>query len=118
MKKKITILCCVVLVASAAAVTGHRMYLNSQMSDLMRANLEVLTQTESSNTMVRNFKSSDVWIVTGLTGQISIHLTDPGFTFGGTKTRYKCCIQGTDMDGCDFSKENAECAQYVIRPAH
>lgn len=106
------------LVVSATTVTGYRMYQNSKMTDLMRANMEVLTQNESSNTLVRNFKSSDVWIVTSLTGQISIHFTDPGIVFGATKTRYKCCIQGTDMDGCDFSKENTECAQYIIRSAH
>ena len=47
MKKKLTtIIVCTATVMSVAIFIGYRMYLNSQMTDLMRANLEALTNNE------------------------------------------------------------------------
>ena len=48
MKKKITILGCMVLVASAAAVTGYKMYRNSKVLTLVDANIEALSNDEDA----------------------------------------------------------------------
>ena len=34
------------------------------------------------------------------------------------KDRFRCCVNGTDMDACDFSIEDSQCAQYEVRNAH
>ena len=48
MKKKITILVCMVLVVSAAAVTGYKMYRNSKVLTLVDANIEALSNDEDA----------------------------------------------------------------------
>ena len=116
MKKKI-ILACATLVMSAAAVVGYKVFNGQRVTNLMSANLEALAQSESSG-LVRNFTSGPIWVETSRTGSITVHYKDPGFTSGSTVSRYICCLVGTDMDGCDFSKEDDICKRVVPRPAH
>ena len=45
--KKTIILACAALVMSAAAVMGYKVYQSTQITDLMKANLEALTGSET-----------------------------------------------------------------------
>lgn len=53
MKKTIAIWICMALVVSATTVTGYRMYQNSKMTDLMKANLEALSNSEENRPIGR-----------------------------------------------------------------
>ena len=108
---------CTALVVSAAAVVGVKAYNYYSMSPLMRANLEALSQGESQ-THISNFKSGYVWVLTHLNGRVEVSYEAPSWTFIGKKNRFRCCVNGTDMDACDFSKEDSQCAQYEVRNAH
>lgn len=107
---------CAALVVSAAVV-GVKAYNYYSMPELMRANLEALSQGENQ-THISNFKSGDVWVLTSLSGSITVSFEQPSWTFIGKKDRFRCCVNGTDMDTCDFSKEDPQCAQYEVRNAH
>ena len=108
---------CVALVVSAAAVVGVKAYNYYSMSPLMRANLEALSQGENQ-THISNFKSGDVRVLTHLNGRVEVSYEAPSLTFIGDKEKYRCCINGADMDACNFSKEDSQCAQYVVRNPH
>ena len=116
MKRKI-FLACAALVVSAAAVVGVNAYNYYSMPELMRANLEALSQGENQ-THISNFKSGDVWVLTHLNGRVEVSYEAPSWAFIGDKEKYRCCINGADMDACDFSKEDSQCAQYVVRNPH
>ena len=83
MKKKI-FMACAALVVSAAAVVGVKAYNYYSMSPLMRANLEALSQGESQ-THISNFKSGYVWVLTSLSGSITVSFEQPSWTFNGKK---------------------------------
>ena len=116
MKRKI-FLACAALVVSAAAVVGVNAYNYYSMPELMRANLEALSQGENQ-THISNFKSGNVWVLTHLNGRVEVSYEAPSWIFIGVKEKYRCCINGVDMDACNFSKEDSQCAQYVVRNPH
>ena len=116
--KKYFFMAMATLVVSAAAVVGVKAYNYYSMPELMRANLEALCNDGENNQLIRNFKSAEVWILTKISGEIEISYTKPSWTFMGTYENIVCCVNGTDMGGCDFSLENPKCAQYVVRNAH
>ena len=108
---------CTALVVSAAAVLGVNAYNYYSMPELMRANLEALSESENQY-HIPNFKSGNVWVLTHLNGRVEVSYEAPSWTFIGDEEKYKCCVNGTDMDACDFSKEDSQCAQYVVRNPH
>ena len=59
-----------------------------------------------------------MWVLTHLNGRVEVSYEAPSWTFIGKKDRFRCCVNGTDMDACDFSKEDPQCAQYEVRNAH
>jgi hypothetical protein len=63
--------------------------------------------------LCRNFKSSPCWYVSG--GQATIGSTP---WWANNYTVITCCVNGADIDGCDFSMENKECEQKVTRNPH
>ena len=97
--KKIYIAIAAMLFVAAFIATFLSIRSHNRMDDFFRANVDALTGYED-NTLVRNYKSEEKWLVTHLNGSIEI----------------KCCFMATDMDGCDFSMEDMKCKQYVERP--
>ncbi len=113
---------CGVFVLMGAAFATYTAVTKSpkEMSALTRQNLEALVQStrEGGSEYVRNFKSGDVWLVGNINMGISVHYTKPSLNFGVNIERIKCCLNGTDMDACNFSLEDSKYAQYVTRNAH
>jgi len=115
--KKTIILACAALVMSAAAVIGYKVLNGQRMTNLMAANLEALARSEYSS-LARNFKSGPIWVETNGYGNITLHYTNPGISFGSAISKYICCLVCADMDGCDFSKEDDICKRVLPRPAN
>jgi hypothetical protein len=77
--------------------------LNSQsnkLSAMASANTEALA-TPEGNGPCSNFKSHEYTILTGIISW----------------THYTCCVNGTDIDGCNFNLEDDWCKKNVKRNA-
>ena len=109
------ILACVTFASYTVATKSQK-----DISNLTIQNLEALVQStrEGGSEYVRNFKSGDVWLVGNINMGISVHYTKPSLNFGVNIEKIKCCLNGTDMDACNFSLEDSKCAQYVTRNAY
>ena len=70
----------------------------------------------TNSTHTSNFRRATVWINTSQSTGFS--LDRPFFWWLGSWTSIVCCVNGTDMDGCNFSVEDSQCAQRVIRNSH
>ena len=113
--KKIYIAIAAMLFVAAFIATFLSIRSHNRMDDFFRANVDALTGYED-NTLVRNYKSEEKWLVTHLNGSIEIVNHYPILSLGATCEKIKCCFMATDMDGCDFSMEDMKCKQYVERP--
>lgn len=70
----------------------------------------------SNPTHTSNFRRATVWINTSQS--TGFRLDRPFFWWLGSWTSIVCCVNGTDMDGCNFSLEDSQCAQRVTRNSH
>lgn len=122
MKKIIIEFVCVCFALVALCVSKN--YADSKSISV--SNIESLTSPEL---LQRNFKSGTAWYpASGTISASSTFTAEPGYatklswkiSVGASMTwnSYKCCLNGTDMDGCDFSLENSTCASFVIRNQH
>ncbi len=125
--KRIAQLCCAALVAAGIGLNIQNALADygigeSSLSLVAKpgsgTNSNPHSNTNGTGTLSRNFKSRDVWFRSSSSAIIDIKLKNPGFSFGTSWNHIKCCLQGTDMDGCDFSLENSDCKRVVDRPAH
>lgn len=93
MKKKI-FLACAALVVSAAAVVGVKAYNYYSMPELMRANLEALSQNEEGDLFykVAKYDICKLFLVTSVDGNIGT-----GIEIGAllTKAEVKATVQGS-----------------------
>ena len=86
------------------------------LEDLANANVETDGENGGANPTTSNFRRATVWINTSQS--TGFRLDRPFFWWLGTWTSIVCCVNGTDMDGCNFNLEDSQCAQRVIRNSH
>lgn len=122
MKKLIIEFACVCFALVALYVSKN--YTASK--SISESNIESLTSPE---TLQRNFIRGDAWYpASGSITLTSTFTSNPGYvtrlgmslSYGCSVSWncYVCCLNGTDMDGCDFSKEDSKCSSIVVRAQH
>jgi len=60
-----------------------------------------------------NKKSAEVWYTSSAT--LEIGSSPPWWSFGIGYESMICCVDGTDMDMCNYSNEDEECVRRVVR---
>ena len=107
---------CAALVVSAAAVVGIKAYNYYSMPELMRANLEALTQDEN-NTTLNGYKmervTKDIKITYGVTAGVELNgttITIADIEAGFYRAEISCCVS-TWMFWmkCPFDRQNKDC---------
>ena len=85
------------------------------LKEIVNSNVESLADGEGE--LTRNYIRTPVWYNSSVSAGLKIGTGPSWFelTFGGTWTKYMCCCPGTNMDGCDFTLEDAKCKQLAIR---
>ena len=88
------------------------------LNNVSKSNLDALCTDDEIVIHTPNFKSQEVYLLTEKTGEISISLTKPSVSFGGSYQSIVCCVNAKDIDACAFSLEDEKCARYIVRNAH
>ena len=102
MRRKI-FFACAALVVSVTAVVGVKAHNYYSMPELMRANLEALSSSES-NVFTEKYDSRWVYYKFG-----SKPVTYPSGDQEGYAYIHCCIYTGSEMDGCRFSNEDQLC---------
>lgn len=128
-KKRIAQYCCAALVAAGIGLNIQNAIADYGIGENSLSLVAVGGSNSGSNSnsnsnltnnpnVKSNFQRSVIWY----TGSASV-----GFSWTPTKPEVNgkvtwktaiCCIEGTDMDHCDFSLESRICKMVVTRPAH
>ena len=107
---------CVALVVSAAAVVGVKAYNYYSMPELMRANLEALTQDEDYG-FKKGYKLARVTKEIKITSNVSvgvelngIKITIADIEAGFYRAEISCCVSAVlPWMECPFKKQNENC---------
>ena len=115
--KKSLLISCALLTATMAFISIN-VHKQSSTLNVSKSNLDALCTHEEVLIHTPNFKSQEVYLLTEKTGEISISLTKPSVSFGGSYQSIVCCVNAKDIDACAFSLEDEKCARYIVRNAH
>ena len=99
--KKIKLFIAALVLASAVVAIS----INARTSNdpFFKANLEALSDTEDSQGVLkRGYVAGERWIVDGVVVSIP-----PAFSFNFVSI--VCCIESSQMNGCDFSMADVRC---------
>ena len=115
MKRKI-FMACAALVVSATAVVGVKAYNYYSMPELMRANLEALTQDEDDD-LQKGYKMARVTKEIKITSNVSagVELNGKKITIadieaGFYRAEISCCVSAVlPWKECPFNKQNKDC---------
>ena len=102
---------------SVSGVTNAYDYIvTSNVSTLLLQSTEALALGDLGEGFYKNFKKETVWYNSEIAGGAAVN-EKPGFWVSGTWKSMVCCVNGTDMDACNFNLEDSECASRVTRNA-
>ncbi len=107
-KSVITLIFATVIVALGMVYLGIGKSVTK--NDVKLLNAEFLAETENlGGGYYTNFSMQTVWYTSG--GSVS--LTEPFISLGWSTM--DCCVNSTDANACDFSKEDSNCASKITR---
>ncbi|GKG75597.1 hypothetical protein DXA15_13000 [Parabacteroides sp. AM58-2XD] len=120
MNAKLKVVMSLVTLVGVAILNGYQFSQQSGIvnsSSLMKKNLEALASGELGKGFYKNFKSATVWYNSDVSGGLAVSEKPSVFVSGNWKSMI-CCVNGTDMDACNFLLENSECARRVVRNSY
>lgn len=85
-----------------------------KFSKMLLQSTEALAGGDLGGGFYSNFRRAEQWYNSKISGGISVS-EKPGFWVSGDWVSIMCCVNGTDMDACNFNIEDSECARRVER---
>jgi len=83
------------------------------MALILRSSFLALDSYANDPQWCMNKRSAEVWYTSSAT--LEVGQSPPWWTFGIGYSSMICCVDGTDIDMCNFSGEAEECGGRVVR---
>lgn len=103
-------------VSISGVMNAYDYIATSNVSKMLLQSTEALALGDLGGGFYKNFKKETVWYNSEISGGATVS-EKPGFWVSGTWKSMVCCVNGTDMDACNFNLEDSECASRVTRNA-
>ena len=101
-------------VSISGVMNAYDYIATSKVSKILLQSTEALAGGDLGGGFYKNFKKEERWYNSKISGGLSVS-EKPGFWVSGDWVSMMCCVNGTDMDACNFELEDSECAKRVER---